>query len=162
MRSKVTGYVATRRLGLLVAATALLLDWASKAWALAAQAAGTLPLWLVEGELGARFAWNRGMSFSLLDDVAWAPWLLGAAGIVAGVWFVQWLGESRRALHQWGLGLLIGGALGNVIDRVQHGAVVDFIVLNPAGLFPFTFNVADAAISLGVVLLLLDSWRQRA
>lgn len=160
-RGKILGYIACRRLGLLVALVALGADYASKAWALAAETAGQLPLWWLPGEIGFRFAWNRGMSFSLLNDVAWGPWLLGTVAVAACVWFVHWLGESPRRLHQWGLGLLIGGAAGNVIDRVQHGAVVDFLLLNPRGVFPFTFNIADAAITVGVVMLLLDSWRQR-
>lgn len=57
--------------------------------------------------------------------------------------------------------MLIGGAIGNLLDRAQHGAVVDFLVLNPWGLFPYTFNIADVAITFGVVLLLLDSWLRR-
>lgn len=161
-KSAMRNYLSARYDGLLVALTALLLDYASKAWALAAEQAGTLPLWLVPEQIGLRFAWNRGMSFSLLNDVAWGPLVLGGVAVAACVWFVQWLGESRRFLHQWGLGLLLGGAAGNVLDRVQHGAVVDFLLFNPNGLFPFTFNVADAAISVGVAMLLLDSWRQRA
>lgn len=160
--TKMKAYLMVRQSGLAVALVALLLDYASKAWALAAETAGTLPLWLVPGEVGFRFAWNRGMSFSLLNDVAWGPWVLGAVAVAACVWFVHWLGESTRWMHQWGLGMLIGGAVGNVVDRVQHGAVVDFLLFNPNGMFPFTFNIADAAITVGVVMLLLDSWRQRA
>jgi signal peptidase II len=76
---------------------------------------------------------------------------------------VHWLGEERGwNWHQLGLGLLIGGALGNLVDRVQHGAVVDFALVNPWGLFPYTFNVADGAITVGVALLLLDSFLRRA
>ncbi len=160
--AKVLAYFNVRTAGLAIGFVSLLADYFSKAWALAMEASGNLPLWWVPGEIGFRFAWNRGMSFSLLNDVAWGPWVLGTVAVAACIWFIHWLGESTRFLHQWGLGLLIGGAAGNVIDRVQHGAVVDFLLFNPQGLFPFTFNVADAAITVGVVMLLLDSWRQRA
>lgn len=155
-------YLQRRQGGLLVAAVVLAADVASKAWALHAWAAGVLPWWLAEGELGLRFAWNRGMSFSLMDGWAYGPWILAAVAVAACGWFVHWLGERPFGWQQVGLGLLIGGAAGNLVDRVQHGAVVDFILVNPAGLFPYTFNLADSAISVGVVLLLLDSWRRRA
>jgi signal peptidase II len=114
--------------------------------------------------------WNRGMSFSLLNDVAYGPWILGAVAVLACAWFVHWLGQEESgtrnqergwSLHQLGLGLLIGGALGNLLDRVVHGAVVDFLLVNPKWLFPYTFNPADAAITVGVVALLLDSMRRR-
>jgi signal peptidase II len=147
---------------LIVAAVAVVLDALSKAWALAADAAGNLPIWLWPGEVGFHFAWNRGMSFSLLQGAAWGPMILGAVAVVACAWFIHWLGESKAWMHQTGLGLLIGGAAGNVIDRMQHGAVVDFLLLNPWHLFPYTFNIADTAITFGVVLLLLDSYLRRA
>lgn len=159
--SKVCGYFCVRARGLIVALGLTLLDAASKAWALHADAAGALPMWLVPGQVGFHFAWNRGMSFSLLQGAAYGPWVLGLIAVAACAWFVHWLGESRALVHQAGLGLLIGGAAGNVLDRMQHGAVVDFLLLNPAGLFPYTFNVADMAITFGVALLLLDSYLRR-
>lgn len=155
-------YVAARSRGLLVALVLVIADALSKAWALAMEQGGGLPIWLVERQVGFHFAWNRGMSFSLLDGVVWGPILLGVVAVVACVWFIHWLGESRTWLHQLGLGMLIGGAAGNVLDRVQHGAVVDFLLLNLFGLFPYTFNIADMGITFGVVLLLLDSWFRRA
>lgn len=159
-------YVALRLYGLAVAAGVVVADAGSKAWALWAEGNAVLPMWLHwfgfgRGEIGFHFAWNRGMSFSLLDGVAWGPWLLGIVAVVACCWFIHWLGEHQGRVHQGGLGLLIGGAAGNVLDRVQHGAVVDFLLLNPWGVFPYTFNIADVAITFGVVLLLLDSWLRR-
>ena len=155
-------YAVVRQWGLLVAAVVLLLDFASKELVLGLAANGALPLWWVPGELGFNLGWNRGMSFSLLHDWAFAPWLLGALAVALSAWFVHWLGEKRVgnagwAWHQAGLGLMIGGALGNLLDRLQHGAVVDFLVLNPWGLFPYTFNVADTAITLGVVGMIIES-----
>ncbi|MCA3243775.1 MAG: signal peptidase II, partial [Alphaproteobacteria bacterium] len=85
--------------------------------------------------------------------------------VAASAWFTHWLAAEGNpkpwpSLHQAGLAAIIGGALGNLVDRVQHGAVVDFLVVNPWGLFPYTFNLADAAITVGVALLLLDMVRK--
>ncbi len=67
-----------------------------------------------------------------------------------------WLFRSRSALPAVGLGLIIGGALGNAIDRIAHGAVIDYLDLHAFGRHFFVFNVADAAINIGVALLILD------
>jgi signal peptidase II len=67
-----------------------------------------------------------------------------------------WLLRSRSGLLAAALGLIIGGALGNAVDRVVHGAVVDYLDLHAFGRHFFVFNVADAAINIGVVLLILD------
>ena len=69
---------------------------------------------------------------------------------------ILWLFRSRSPLPAVGLGLIIGGALGNAIDRVAHGAVVDYLDLHAFGRHFFVFNVADAAINIGVALLILD------
>src|SRR6202162_1608350 len=101
--------------------------------------------------------WNRGISFSLfardsvLGQIALVALTLGGTGLLA-----VWLFRSRSALPAVGLGLIIGGALGNAIDRVAHGAVVDYLDLHAFGRHFFVFNVADAAINIGVALLILD------
>jgi lipoprotein signal peptidase len=76
---------------------------------------------------------------------------LAATGLLA--W---WLFRSRSVLPAVGLGLIIGGALGNAIDRVAHGAVIDYLDLHAFGRHFFVFNAADAAINVGVALLILD------
>jgi signal peptidase II len=155
-------YGVARQWGLMVAAVVLLLDFISKELVLGLAAQGGLPLWWVPGQLGFQLGWNRGMSFSLLHDWVHAPWLLGALAVGLSAWFVHWLGEKRVGeagwgWHQAGLGLIIGGALGNLLDRLQHGAVVDFVVLNPWGLFPYTFNLADTAITFGVLGMVVET-----
>jgi signal peptidase II len=101
--------------------------------------------------------WNRGVSFGLFRaDEDFGRWLLAAFSLAAAVALALWARRAERPLLAVSLGLVIGGALGNLIDRVRFGAVVDF--LDFSGLwFPWVFNVADSAITVGVILLLLDS-----
>ena len=101
--------------------------------------------------------WNRGISFSLfardsaLGQIALVALTLAVTGLLT-----VWLLRSGSALPAVGLGLIIGGALGNAIDRVAHGAVVDYLDLHAFGRHFFVFNIADAAINIGVALLILD------
>jgi signal peptidase II len=103
-----------------------------------------------------QMVWNRGISFGLFRaDNDLVRWLLVAAMLVISGVFARWLMGAGRRLTATALGLVIGGALGNVIDRIRFGAVVDFLDFN--GLwFPWVFNVADAAISVGALLLAID------
>jgi signal peptidase II len=101
--------------------------------------------------------WNRGISFSLFArDSASAQIALLALTLTATCLLAWWLFRSRSALSAVGLGLIIGGALGNAIDRIAHGAVIDYLDLHAFGRHFFVFNVADAAINIGVALLILD------
>jgi len=102
-------------------------------------------------------AWNRGVSFSMFSsDADHAPYLLaGFAVLVAGMLGI-WLSRVKTPLPAVGLGLVIGGALGNVVDRLRFGAVVDFLYFHYAGWGWPAFNLADSAITVGVALLLLD------
>ena len=101
--------------------------------------------------------WNRGISFSLFVQHSDAGHmaLLGLtfAAVTLLIW---WLTNCRTLLAAAGLGAIIGGALGNVFDRLIHGAVVDFLDLHLFGRHLFVFNLADAAINVGVLLLLID------
>ena len=102
---------------------------------------------------------NQGVSFGLLRaDGPLGRWLLVGAALAVVVGLVAWVRRADRPLFAAAIGLVIGGALGNnLIDRARIGRVVDF--LDFSGLyFPWVFNVADSAITIGVVLLLLDSF----
>lgn len=103
-----------------------------------------------------RMVWNRGVSFGLLRaDEPLARWGLVLLSFAISAFFLWWLRTAERRVTAVSLGLVIGGALGNVIDRIRFGAVADF--LDFSGLwFPWVFNVADAAISVGAVLLAID------
>ena len=109
---------------------------------------------------------NRGVSFGLFGDGS-ARWMLSAFSIaVAGI-LGWWAVRADRRLLISAIGLIMGGALGNVIDRIRFGFVVDFLDVSGPHFFlgsmkinfPWIFNVADSAICIGVVLLILDSIR---
>ena len=101
---------------------------------------------------------NTGAAFSFLAGAAgWQRWFFIALGAVAAlviVWMLRSHGGQR--LFCWALALILGGAVGNVIDRVLHGYVVDFIQLHYAGAYFPAFNIADSAITIGAGLLILD------
>jgi signal peptidase II len=103
-----------------------------------------------------RMVWNEGVSFGLLTAGSeTARWALVALQLSIALFFVWWLRTAYRTQMAAALGLVIGGAIGNVTDRVRFGAVVDFLDFGGLG-FPWVFNVADAAINIGAALLLLD------
>ena len=103
-------------------------------------------------------ALNTGAAFSFLAGAGgWQRWFFIGLGIAAAL-FIVWLLRSHagQRLFSWALALILGGALGNVIDRLIHGYVVDFLQFHYAGrAFP-SFNVADSAISIGAACLILD------
>ncbi|MEP7300310.1 MAG: signal peptidase II [Caldimonas sp.] len=103
-------------------------------------------------------AHNTGAAFSFLAGAAgWQRWFfigLGAAATVFIVWLLARHGHQR--LFGWALALILGGAVGNVIDRILHGHVVDFLQFHWAGAYFPSFNVADSAITVGAGLLILD------
>ncbi|HYC96637.1 signal peptidase II [Brevundimonas sp.] len=99
---------------------------------------------------------NEGVSFGLFGDGS-ARWMLSAFSLVVAGVLGWWALKADRRLLVTSLGLIMGGAIGNVIDRIRFGFVVDFLNFEGTGFFPWVFNVADSAITLGVILLILDS-----
>jgi signal peptidase II len=103
-------------------------------------------------------AHNTGAAFSFLAGASgWQRWFFVGLGVAAAL-FIVWMLRSHggQRLFSWALALILGGALGNVIDRLIHGYVVDFLQFHYAGrAFP-SFNVADSAISIGAACLILD------
>ncbi len=100
--------------------------------------------------------WNRGVSYGLLaQDSEFGRWLLVALGIVGTVLFSWWLWVTRGMLASLSLGLIIGGALSNVIDRLAYGAVADFFLFHVGGFEWYVFNLADVWIVAGAVGLVL-------
>jgi signal peptidase II len=103
-------------------------------------------------------AHNLGAAFSFLHDASgWQRWFFIVLGFVASG-FIVWLLRSHggQRMFSWALALILGGALGNVVDRMMHGYVVDFIQVHAAGSYFPSFNVADSAITVGAGLLILE------
>jgi signal peptidase II len=101
---------------------------------------------------------NTGAAFSFLADAGgWQRWFFTGIGIVAAI-FIVWMLKSHpgQKLFSFALACILGGAIGNVIDRSMHGYVVDFLDFHYANWHFPAFNVADAAITIGAVCLILD------
>lgn len=103
---------------------------------------------------------NRGVSFGLFrspEGQEWGRWILAVFAGGVSVALAIWVRKVHRLLPALAIGLIIGGALGNLSDRIRLGRVVDFIDFS-RGIpwFPWVFNVADVAVNIGVILLLLD------
>ncbi len=107
--------------------------------------------------------YNPGAAFSFLASASgWQRELFIALALVAAVWIVYLLRKyPRQTLFCFALSLILGGAIGNVIDRVAHGAVIDFLDFHLAGYHWPAFNLADSAITCGAVLLVWESFRPR-
>ncbi len=145
------------RIGIVLALLVAVFDQISKWWILAdvMSPPAVIP---VTPFFNLVLVWNRGVSFGILNQgSAWVPWLLSALAAAICVGLFIWLrrAESRRLAAA--LGLIIGGALGNLVDRLRFGAVVDFLDVHAGGYHWPAFNVADAAITVGVGILLIDS-----
>lgn len=153
-----------RSLGFLVALIVFALDQLAK--------------WFVTGPLGINrisdqlvllpffnftYTQNNGISLGLFNaqtDVG--RWMLVALTSAIAVAVAYWIGREKNRIDQIALGMVLGGALGNILDRVRHGYVVDFADLHFGTFRPFlVFNVGDAAISIGVVILLLRAFLTR-
>ncbi len=113
---------------------------------------GPLRLTLVE---------NRGVSFGLFQsDAAWAHWALAAFELAVVVALALWVRRAANLFTGLAVGLIMGGALGNLIDRARIGSVIDFVDVQALH-FPWVFNVADSAITVGIILLLAESFLAR-
>jgi len=104
-------------------------------------------------------AWNRGVSFGILNQPGsdWNGWALSAMAAVIVVLLVGWMSKAQNRLVALALGLVVGGALGNVVDRLRFGAVADFLDFHVGAWHWPAFNVADSGITVGAVILVLDS-----
>jgi len=144
-----------------LAAIVIAVDQAVKYWVLTVlrlQDVGTRP---VIGPLHFTLVANPGVSFGFLRaDKDIARWALVVFSLLVAALIVYWARRGHRTLQALGYGLIAGGAVGNAIDRARFGAVVDFIDVQRLGFFPWVFNVADSAITVGVIALLLDSLRR--
>jgi signal peptidase II len=142
------------RVGLSVAAVVVVVDQLTKLWILGVIDAGAgVP---VTGFFNLILTFNTGISFSLFQSPTWGPWVFSILSLAVVVGLAIWL---RRAQTRWlaiALGGVIGGAVGNTVDRIVHGGVVDFLDLHVAGYHWPAFNAADSAIVGGVVMILVE------
>ncbi len=144
--------------GLVIAAVVVVLDQATKyavfAWIRPAVMDGLE----ITGFFNLVRVWNQGVSFGLFASGSpWTPVLLSGLALAVSGALVWWLRRADSPRLVWALGLIIGGALGNAIDRSLYGAVMDFLDFHWAGYHWPAFNIADSAISVGAALLVWDA-----
>jgi len=157
--------MASRRKGTLapwlgIAVAVVVIDQLTKAMIVAAMQLGEARM--VTPFFDIVRAHNRGAAFSFLNDASgWQRWFFVGLGVAAAgfiVWMLRRHGGQR--MFGWALALILGGALGNVIDRLVHGHVIDFLQVHWRSHYFPSFNVADSAISIGAALLILDELRR--
>lgn len=150
------------RLGLPVAGALLVADQVSKWWILEVARLPEvqhIPL-LAAGPFGLdlTMVWNRGVTFGLLaGDGPWHHLVLALLAAAIAAFLLRWMARAENRLTAVALGAVVGGAIGNVIDRIRFGAVVDFVDAHAWGWHWYVFNVADAAIVCGVAALVADA-----
>lgn len=149
-----------RRLGLAIVLIVFALDQASKLWLLFSVGLAENGPFAVLPFMDIVLAWNRGISYGLFQQYSdLGRWGLVVVSFVAAVWLGRWMWREPRRLTVVALALIVGGALGNGVDRAVYGAVVDFVHLHWGRFSWYIFNLADAAIVVGVAGLLYESFR---
>ena len=146
------------RNGLLIAILFAGLDQLSKTWItdIVMQPPRTVPL---TPFCNLVLVHNRGISFGLFStNENYAPYIFSSIAAIISISLVIWLWQAERNLVTIALGMILGGAVGNVIDRLSIGEVVDFLDFHAAGYHWPTFNVADIGITCGAALLIIDSF----
>jgi signal peptidase II len=144
-------------LAYVIAAVVIVADQLSKAWILGPFDLPDKVSVTVMPFLHLTMIWNPGVSFGLLNaHTEFGRWALVAFETAVAVALALWARRGDRPILAAALGLVIGGAIGNVIDRAHYGRVVDFIDVSALH-FPWVFNLADSAINIGVALLLWDA-----
>ncbi len=145
------------RKGLIVSAVVLIVDWLTKWWIVSTV---MQPPRIIEVTpfFNLVMGWNFGISFGFLNSTpTLSEWLLPMVIVVIAGALGVWLYRIDRLRPALSLGLIIGGAVGNLIDRLQYGAVADFLDFHAFGTHWPAFNAADSAITVGAVVLILDS-----
>ena len=147
------------RFGALVALATLVLDQASKLYFLFVDVLASRGPLALAPFLDLIVVWNRGISYGLFQQhTELGRWALVVLSIAAAVGLSVWLRRASTRFLAAALGLIIGGAVGNVVDRIAYGAVFDFIHFHVGSFSWYVFNIADAAIVAGVAGLLYDSF----
>jgi len=143
-----------------LSAAVIVADQASKAWIVhhfaLLERVHVLPV------LDIILTFNTGAAFSFLSDASgWQRWLFVLLALAVSTALIVWMRRLRASVHGLlaaGLALIVGGALGNMIDRLTIGRVIDFIHVHWGHAYFPAFNLADSAITVGAVILLIDAW----
>lgn len=145
------------RLSLIVAALVFALDRVSKIWVVERMDLRNLGrIEMLDPWFNLTMAWNPGINFGLFGTGPAGRWLLVALALGIVIALLIWVRRGGGAARAVGVGAIVGGALGNVWDRVSYGMVADFLNFSCCGIRnPFAFNIADAAIFGGAMLLIL-------
>lgn len=143
--------------GLIVALSVVVLDQLSKYWILY-EFLGQNSYVPMSEIFNVVRAWNTGVSFSMLNNYGnLGVWILSALAIVIVLFLVGWLKNEKNRLVQIALGFIMGGALGNVIDRLRFGAVFDFLDFHVNDVHWPAFNLADSFICVGAALIIIHA-----
>jgi signal peptidase II len=144
--------------GVSVALAAALVDQLLKAWIIGLLDAAPVHKIVLTPFFDLVMAWNRGISYGLLrQDSDAGRWVLVVVTLAVVLALAYWLAQLQDRLPALSLGLIIGGAMGNAIDRIRFGAVADFFSFHIGSFYWYIFNLADVAIVAGVAGLLYDS-----
>jgi signal peptidase II len=151
--------MAPRALGGVLAVVGLAIDQLVKTWLLFGFDLAEKGRVFITPFFDLVLVWNRGISYGLFAADSQAQvWFLVAVKTAITLALIVWLWRNSDRLTGIALGLLIGGAIGNTIDRVLYGAVVDFASLHAFGYYWYVFNLADVWVVAGVALLLYDAF----
>ena len=145
-------FVSHTGLGLIAAVIALALDQVTKIWV----TDNVTALIELAPFFNLTISHNKGIGMGLLYQSGVMPWVLSLIAAVVVAILVRWLRQAEHRVTAFGLGLIIGGAIGNVADRLRLGSVVDFLDFHIADWHWYTFNIADSFICVGVALLIID------
>jgi len=143
-----------------IAGLVVALDQLSKAWVVGHFR--PMEVWRLLPVFNLTLRYNRGAAFSFLDAASgWQRWFFAGLALAVGAAIIVWLRRIDARLQRLltvGLSLILAGALGNLVDRLRIGHVIDFIEVHWHEAYFPAFNVADSAITVGAALLLLDAW----
>lgn len=149
-----------RRLGLVVVLVVFIADQLLKSWLLYSVGLAENGPYDLTSFLTIVLAWNRGISYGLFQQgTDLGRWFLVVISFVAAIWLWRWMWREPQRFSVFSLALIIGGALGNGVDRAVYGAVVDFVHFHWGSFSWYIFNIADVAIVVGVLGLLYKSFR---
>jgi len=151
---------SARRLGLVVVLVVFIADQLLKSWLLYSVGLAENGPYDLTSFLTIVLAWNRGISYGLFQQgTDLGRWFLVVISFVAAIWLWRWMWREPQRFSVFSLALIIGGALGNGVDRAVYGAVVDFVHFHWGSFSWYIFNIADVAIVVGVLGLLYESFR---